>query len=220
MEIDMNMISLFKYILFFLYSFTLFLYLYSFIKQKIFSKNYLFHTLLITMLFHFIYLISLFIKLNRLPLSNVYEVLTSLVFIFVFLYFMIERHIKDQSLGVIILLIAWILQLISNCDIDIYKSPASILKDFNFYEAHVISILLSYSAFTLAFISSLMYILLSREIYKKQLGFFFSRLPSLELLDRMSNFAIIIGTFFITFGIILGISMASKVWGAELPKDP
>jgi len=65
-----------------------------------------------------------------------------------------------------------------------------------------------------------MYILLSREIHKKKLGFFFSRLPSLELLDKMSNFAIIIGTFFITFGIILGISMASKVWDTEWPTDP
>jgi ABC-type transport system involved in cytochrome c biogenesis permease subunit len=220
MEIDMNMISIFKYILFFLYSFALFLYMYYFIKQKISTKVYLFYVILFTILFHFIYLIFLTIKVNRLPLSNVFEVMTSLVFIFVLLYFIIERHTTDHSLGVIILLIAWPLQLISNCFLDVHQSPASILKDFNFYEVHVISTLLSYSAFTLAFISSLMYILLSREIHKKQLGFFFSRLPSLELLDRMSNFAIIIGTFFITFGIILGISMASKVWGAVWAKDP
>jgi len=216
----MNIISLFKFILFFLYSFALFLYLYSFVKQKIFRRYYLFHTLLITILFHLIYLIFLSIKLNHLPLSNVFEVMTSLVFIFVLLYLIIERNTRDHSLGVIILLIAWILQLISNCFLDVDQSPASILEDLIFYEAHVISILLSYSAFTLAFISSLMYMLLSKEIQKKRLGFFFSRLPSLELLDKMSNFAIIIGTFFITIGLILGISMASKVWGTEWPKDP
>jgi len=216
----MNIITLFKYILFFLYSFVQFLYLYYFIKQNKLKKVSLFYAILITILFHFIYLIFLTTELNRLPLSNVFEVMTSLVFIFVLLYFIIEQNTRDHSLGVIILLIAWILQLISNCFLDVHQSPDSILEDLIFYEVHVISILLSYSAFTLAFISSLMYILLSREIHKKQLGFFFSRLPSLELLDKMSNFAIIIGTFFITFGIILGISMASQVWDTEWPKDP
>ncbi len=216
----MSLIILFKYILFLLYTAVVFLYFYTFTKQTVSVKTRLPYVLFFTIFFHFIYLTLLSIELSRLPLSNVFEVMTSLAFIFVLLYFIVERHIKDQSLGVIIVLIAWILQLISNCCIDLHKSPAPVLEDLIYYEAHVLFILLSYSAYTLAFISSLMYILLSREIQKKQLGFFFSRLPSLELLDRMSNFAIIIGTFFITFGIILGISMASKVWGAEWPQDP
>ncbi len=176
--------------------------------------------LLLTLLFHLHYLVFLTRSASRLPFSNVFEVMTSYVFIFVLIYFIIELRIQDKSLGVIIILIACLAQLISNIFIDITKSPADILADLSFYEWHVFAMILAYAGFTISFISSVMYILLSREIQKKQLGFFFSRLPSLELMDRLSNIAIMIGVSFITIGILIGIHMASQVWGAKWPLDP
>ena len=213
-------VTFFQWALFALYSLLALLYLYYFIYQSAKIKKILLPGLLITILFHLFYLVLLYDQLNRLPLSAVFEVMTVLAFIFALLYFVIERIIRDFALGLIIILIAWLIHFISNIYIDLDKPPAEILQHFSYYQAHVITILLSYTAYAIAFISSLMYILLSHEIHKKQLGFFFSRLPSLELLDRMSNLAIIIGTSFISLGMILGVIMATRIWGADWAGDP
>lgn len=175
---------------------------------------------LLTVLIHLHYLIFLTRISQHLPLATVFEVLTCYVFTFMSIYFLIEFRIRDKSMGIFIVIIAWIFQLISNLNIDIEKIPATILNDLSYYEWHVVTMILAYSAFTISFISSIIYILLAHEIQKKQLGFFFSRLPSLELMDRLGNIAVTIGVFFISIGIVLGIMMASEVWGANWPFDP
>ena len=52
--------------------------------------------------------------------------------------------------------------------------------------------------------------LLFKEIKAKHLGFFYTRLPSLQVLDRMNQVAIVIGWIFLTVGIIVGV-----IWAAQ-----
>lgn len=216
----MEWIFLYKWSVVIFYTISLSLYTRYFIISSQKLNRILSYILLITILLHLHYLVFLTRTASRLPFSNVFEMMTSYVFIFVLIYFIIELRIRDKSLGVIIILIALITQIISNIFIDITRNPNEILAHLSFFEWHVFAMILAYSGFTISFISSVMYILLSREIQKKQLGFFFSRLPSLELMDRLSNIAVVIGVSFITIGIGLGIQMASQVWGAKWPLDP
>lgn len=209
-----------KWAVLILYLVSLVLYAYHFVKQSERLHNTLTIVILLTIFVHLFYLIQITFFKQHLPLSNVFEVMTSYVFIFVVIYFFIERNIKDYSLGTIILLIGFILQLISNVSINFIQERADVLKQLSFFEFHVSTTLLAYSAFTISFIASIMFVMLSREIHNKQLGFFFSRLPSLELLDRLSNLAVTIGVSFITVGILIGVYMASKVWGTDWPFDP
>lgn len=216
----MNWIIFYKWILIAVYTFLVMLYFCYFIFEARKLQRLLTYALFITILMHLHYLFSLTQVLGHVPFSNVFEVITSYVFLFVLIYFLIELRIHEKSLGIIIVIIAWILQIISNIFIDISKGPAEILTELTFFEWHVLAMLLAYSAFAISFIASLMYILLSREIQRKKLGFFFSRLPSLDLMDRLSNIAITIGANFITIGILLGILMASKVWNSNWQLDP
>ena len=49
---------------------------------------------------------------------------------------------------------------------------------------HVSSLLFAYASFALACVIGITYVLLFKEIKAKHLGFFYARLPSLQVLDR------------------------------------
>jgi len=55
------------------------------------------------------------------------------------------------------------------------------------------------------------YVLLFKEIKAKHLGFFYARLPSLQVLDTMNQRAIAIGWIFLTIGIVVGAIWAGEV---------
>jgi len=74
----------------------------------------------------------------------------------------------------------------------------------------VSSLLFAYASFALACVIGVTYVLLFKEIKAKHLGFFYARLPSLQVLDRMNQRAIIIGWIFLTVGIAVG-----TVWAAQ-----
>ena len=69
---------------------------------------------------------------------------------------------------------------------------------------HVSSLLFAYASFALACVIGITYVLLFKEIKAKHLGFFYARLPSLQVLDRMNQRAIVIGWIFLTIGMIVG----------------
>ncbi|MFQ6116208.1 MAG: cytochrome c biogenesis protein CcsA, partial [bacterium] len=88
------------------------------------------------------------------------------------------------------------------------------------FEVHVAIMISAYAAFAISFISSLMYILLSREMKSKDLGIFFERLPSLEFFDKLSNQAVNTGLIVVTGGILLGFYMGMNAWEGSWPWDP
>ena len=72
------------------------------------------------------------------------------------------------------------------------------------FGVHVSSLLFAYASFALACVIGITYVLLFKEIKAKHLGFFYARLPSLQVLDRMNQRAIVIGWIFLTIGLIVG----------------
>jgi ABC-type uncharacterized transport system permease subunit len=73
------------------------------------------------------------------------------------------------------------------------------------FDVHVLSLLFAYASFALACVIGITYVLLFKEIKAKHLGFFYARLPSLQILDRMNHRAIVIGWIFLTIGLIAGV---------------
>jgi ABC-type transport system involved in cytochrome c biogenesis permease subunit len=159
---------------------------------------------------HFFYLIHLTIFTGHLPVTDVYEAITTCVWLFGAVYLSLEWRLRERSLGSFILPIIIILQTVSNVFLDFGHELPAILQNVVF-EIHVLMILLSYSAFAISFIASLLYLLLSRDLEKKSLGIFYRRLPSLAFFDSLSNFAVNIGLIFLTAGVGLGIYTGMKV---------
>ena len=58
------------------------------------------------------------------------------------------------------------------------------------FTIHVLSLLFAYASFALACVLGITYVLLFKEIKAKHLGFFYARLPSLQVLDVMNGRAI------------------------------
>lgn len=72
----------------------------------------------------------------------------------------------------------------------------------------------------LACIGGIMYLLQEREIKKKRFGLFYSRLPSLEALDKLNHHCLSIGFPLFTLGLITGSLWAKQAWGAYWHWDP
>ena len=88
------------------------------------------------------------------------------------------------------------------------------------FGVHVSSLLFAYASFALACVIGITYVLLFKEIKAKHLGFFYARLPSLQVLDRMNQRAIVIGWIFLTVGMIVGGIWAAQARGGYGAGDP
>ena len=75
--------------------------------------------------------------------------------------------------------------------------------------------LFAYASFALACVLGVTYVLLFKEIKAKHLGFFYARLPSLQVLDVMNGRVVTIGWIFLTIGIAVGGIWASQVQGSS-----
>jgi len=84
------------------------------------------------------------------------------------------------------------------------------LFDSPWFWVHVASLLFAYASFALAAMLGLTYVLQFKEIKKKQLGYFYTRLPSLHILDAMNSRAVVIGWVFLTIGVVVGVVWASQ----------
>lgn len=168
---------------------------------------------------HSVFLAVLSLRLNHLPVGNLYQVLTTLAWLSVLVYLFLEIRLKEMIMGVFFLPVVIILQGISSLFLDVEKPLAEVLTDIIF-EVHVLVLISAYSAFAISFITSIMYILLSREIQSKKLGIFFERLPSLEFFDNLSNQAVNVGLALVSVGILLGVYLGINNWEGQWVFDP
>ena len=79
---------------------------------------------------------------------------------------------------------------------------------------HIGAVSLGIALFTIAFGVAVMYLLQEREVKGKRFGALFSRLPSLESLDRLTQRLVRVGFVVFTVGIVLGSIVAQKAWGS------
>ena len=80
--------------------------------------------------------------------------------------------------------------------------------------------LLAYGFFALAGIGGLMYLLQERTIKRKRFGLFYSRLPSLETLDKLNHHCLSVGFPLLTLGMITGSLWAKQALGSYWHWDP
>lgn len=175
--------------------------------------------LLTSVLVHTGYLALLTREMGHLPVGDLFKVLTATSWFFVVVYLILEMRLKEVTMGVFFLPLVTVLQVISNLFIDLEKPLAPVLTDVLF-EVHVALTISAYAAFSISFISSVMYILLSREIQSKKLGIFFERLPSLQFFEDLNNHAVNIGLILVSAGILLGVYMGINVWEGAWALDP
>ncbi|MCP3922098.1 MAG: cytochrome c biogenesis protein CcsA [Desulfobacterales bacterium] len=85
---------------------------------------------------------------------------------------------------------------------------------------HITAMFAGEGAFALACCCALLFLIQEHAIKNKMHGFFFKRLPSLELLDSTCNTCINVGFAIITLGFITGLVFAKMTWGQFISMDP
>ncbi len=127
---------------------------------------------------------------------------------YVFLFF---RH-RERSTGPFLLPLVIIFQLVS-----LVTRPASLpaRKELTgpLFAFHVTMAILAYAALSLSFVLALLYLVQNRQLRQRRTGLLFSRLPALDVLDRMEHTAVAVGVAALAVSLSLGMIWAQKNWG-------
>jgi ABC-type transport system involved in cytochrome c biogenesis permease subunit len=156
-------------------------------------------------------------EVRHVPFANPSRAVSSFVWLLTLSYLYLELTTDERSMGVFILPVVAGLQLIPVLFPGM--ESADPVLDSPWFWVHVSSLLFAYASFALAGVLGVTYMLQFKEIKKKHLGYFYTRLPSLQVLDVMNSRAVAIGWVFLTIGVIVG-----GVWTAQArataPDDP
>jgi ABC-type transport system involved in cytochrome c biogenesis permease subunit len=147
-------------------------------------------------------------EVRHVPFANVSRLVSSFVWLLALSYIYLELTTDERAMGVFILPILVGLQMIPVLNPGVERADP--LLDSPWFWVHIASLLFAYASFALAAMLGLTYVLQFKEIKKKQLGYFYTRLPSLHILDAMNSRAVVIGWLFLTIGVVVGV-----VWAAQ-----
>jgi ABC-type transport system involved in cytochrome c biogenesis permease subunit len=156
-------------------------------------------------------------EVRHVPFANASRAISTSVWLLTLSYLYLELTTEERAMGVFILPIIVGLQIIPVVYPGVEnKDP---ILDSPWFWVHVSSLLFAYASFALAGMLGLVYMLQFKEIKKKHLGYFYTRLPSLQIVDDMNSRAVTVGWLFLTIGVVVG-----AIWAAQAralsPGDP
>jgi ABC-type transport system involved in cytochrome c biogenesis permease subunit len=151
-------------------------------------------------------------EVGHVPIAGATSAISTFVWLLALSYLYTEMTTDERAMGVFILPLLVALQAIPAFRPGVEARNAVLQGPL--FGIHVSSLLFAYASFALACVIGITYVLLFKEIKAKHLGFFYARLPSLQVLDRMNQVAIVIGWIFLTIGIIVGAVWAVQARGS------
>jgi ABC-type transport system involved in cytochrome c biogenesis permease subunit len=157
-------------------------------------------------------------EVGHVPVAGATSAISTFVWLLALSYLYVEMTTDERAMGVFILPLLVALQALPAFRPGV-EDRAPVLQGL-WFGLHVSSLLFAYASFALACMIGITYVLLFKEIKAKHLGFFYARLPSLQVLDRMNQGAIVIGWIFLTVGLIVGGIWAAQARGAYGAVDP
>ena len=204
------MVQILKFVVLFAYIAALYYYVLDFTGKR---RGFLLkpvNVLQTAIVIHLFYWGALYFNSGKLPIGSLFGALTTFVLLISLIYMFIEIVVKDRSFGIFLLPLVILLQGISSIFIraDAIQSP---ILENAIFEIHVISMIVSYSAFSLGAIAGVMHLLLSQKIKRQKLGILYINLPSLQFLSQVIVISVYFGFVFLTAGMLLGFFNAFQV---------
>jgi ABC-type uncharacterized transport system permease subunit len=152
-------------------------------------------------------------RAGQVPLTTAASAISATVWVLLLAYLYTEMTTDERAMGAFILPLAVALLAIPAFKPGV-DDKAAVLQG-PLFSVHVLSLLFAYASFALACVIGITYVLLFKEIKAKHLGFFYARLPSLQVLDSMNQRAIVIGWVFLTIGLFVGWIYAAQIPGND-----
>jgi ABC-type transport system involved in cytochrome c biogenesis permease subunit len=157
------------------------------------------------------------VQAGYVPLAGQGAAVSAFLWLLALTYLYVELTTGERAMGLFIAPLVALLYIVPLTSPGLPPRPR--VLESPLFAAHVATVLCAYAAFALASVVSITYLLLFRELKRKQPGVFFARLPSLRALDQMNLRAVGVGLVFLTVGVGVGIVWAGRARTA-LPADP
>lgn len=156
------------------------------------------------------------VEAGHAPLVGTSAAISAFVWLLGLAYLYVELTTDERSFGVFVALLLVVLGVFPALDPEV--SPRPPLLQSPLFSIHIMAILFAYASFALAGVLGLTYVLMFKEIKAKHLGFFYTRLPSLRVLDVMNGRAVVVGWIFLTIGVVIGAIWAMQVQSSPDPR--
>jgi ABC-type transport system involved in cytochrome c biogenesis permease subunit len=150
------------------------------------------------------------------PLVGTTAAISAFVWLLGLSYLYVELTTEERAMGMFVATLLAALSILPALNPEMDPRPPLLRSPL--FTVHVLSMLFAYASFALAFVVGITYVLLFKEIKAKHLGFFYQRLPSLQVLDVMNARAVVVGWLFLTCGLAVGIVWASQIAGSPDPR--
>ncbi len=194
-------------------------YIIFFINQKERTRTIARNILVLSGILQTLYIITRYILIGHTPITSEHETVFFFVWVLTWAYLSFRWRYNVKNFGTFTsLLILFLLVVSAVVSKDINPIPP-VLKSL-WLPVHAGISITAYGFLGLAFVGGLMYLVQEWELKSKRLGYFFSRLPSLDALDQLNNHCLTTGFVFLTLGIITGTIWARQVLGAYFRWDP
>ncbi len=168
---------------------------------------------------HTLFLAAAAVKSSSVPVNNLHETLAVTGWAVALVFFVFHLYYKVKILGIYAAPMITIIMLAAS---QMPRTPLqhqAVLKS-SWLAVHIITVFLGDAALAMAFGIGILYLLQEHSIKTKKRGFFYSRLPSLDLLDTAGYASIITGFSLLTFGLVTGAVYAKSIWGHFWSWDP
>jgi cytochrome c-type biogenesis protein CcsB len=160
------------------------------------------------------------VEQRRAPFTSLYDSVTFAAWAMMAIYLVMQRRHRMTALGAAVSLIALAAVAFGAT---VPKGPGGPLSPAfasRWSTIHVVTSLIGYASFALAFSSALVHVLQERLLKAKRIDVLQKRLPSLDALDRFSYSMVALGFPMFTLGIVTGSLWAQSAWGSYWSWDP
>jgi ABC-type uncharacterized transport system permease subunit len=166
---------------------------------------------------HAVFFILRAVYLGYPPVASSFEVLSVLALSTAAVHCVVEMASHDRRTGMFVFLLVFVFQYTSSVFFAETIAPAAaegLRAQSGWGRLHVLPAVMSYTAFTVSAVYGLLHLTARRGLKEHRLGMLFDRLPSLDLLGRMSWYSLLVGFAFMTIVVCTG-PFLMRAGGAE-----
>ncbi len=158
------------------------------------------------------YILSRYLSIGHTPITTYHEAVFFFAWAATSAYLSFRWRYTVKNFGTFVSLLIFALLIVSALTSRQVIPLEPALKSW-WLPVHAGISLIAYGFLGLAFCGALMYLLQERELKSRKLGYFFTRLPSLDALDQLNSHCLAVGFSFLTVGMIAGILWSKQAWG-------
>jgi cytochrome c-type biogenesis protein CcsB len=189
------------------------------IVQKKYLARYAYGILTVGFGFHTLAIVLNYIQIGHFPVTGFKESLSFFAWAVIGAYLLIQLRFNIRVLGSFLTPLAAVMMISSSFLPAQTAAGLPLLRGF-WLLLHVVTIFLGNGVFAVAFLAGLMYLMQEKEIKSKRLGKLYRRLPSLEVLDGLNYYCLVIGFPLLTLGMLSGSLYAQAALGSFWRWDP